>query len=226
MSKPQLHDPFALTGVRPPGQNECMTDDDRERLAREYEILEEEISALDAAVQAREEAKDRAIELARAVGARLSRVGHFAELASERFDDELARRLYWQYPDVRVAEIAHPMRIREALVNTHVGSGSFEAECFGGCGRTAEWTLRNRTDYRKSRDRFCDECRERNADEREAAYAERQAKWASDRDDDIEQLRAAVEHGGRASVRYAEFAGVGGTWQVDENGIPLALHDD
>lgn len=207
-------------GVR---QNEAMTDDVA-RLEAEYAVLLQKLEALDREVAAREEAKDRATEAARAVGAHLARLGHAAELANERFDQNLARRLYWSYPDVHVAEIANPMRVHEGQVSRYVGTGEFEKSCFNGCGRTVIWRMHNRTDARRQ-PRYCPECQQERDAERERDRRRQSAREEVEHHETVEALRAAVEAGVEIR-RYADFPGVPHTWAVDENGVPLVLRDE
>lgn len=198
--------------------------DDATRLKAEYAILQQKLELLDREVAAREEAKAAALDAARSVGAQLARLGHAAELAGVRFDNELARRLYWNYPDVHVAEIANPMRVHEGQVSRYVGSGEFERPCFDGCGRTVVWRMRNRTDAQRQ-PRYCPECQARRDAEREEDRRAWRAREDAEHAESVEALRAAVDAGVQVR-RYADFPGVPFTWEVDENGIPLALREE
>lgn len=199
-----------------------MTADD-DNLAREYEHLEQMLGALDDAVAERDAAKARAIATARAVGAQLERLGHFARIADAPFDRDVARRLYWEYPDLHVREIAKPMNVREGSVASEMGTGTFEKECANECGRTVTWTMRSRSDSQRQ-PRLCSTCQTDRDALRAAQHAERQAEYARESEEDRALLREAMERGG-AHRHYAEFPGVPGTWAVDENGVPLALID-
>lgn len=199
---------------------DSMQDKDLDNLQQEYERLDTVLGALDAAIQEREDARTRAIATARAVGAQLARLGHFARIAEQPFDNAVARRIYWEYPDVHVAELAHPMGLLEGTVSREVGTGTFEKDCRGGCGRTVTWRMRSRSDSaRHSQPRFCDECKAK----RDADYAQWRAQQDAEHAANLDLLQSAVDGESLPSMRYAEFRGVPGTWAVDENGVPLAL---
>lgn len=201
-----------------------MTAEDAARLEAEYAALRQTLEDLDRDVAAREQAKARATDAARRVGDQLARVGHYAELAGETFNAELARKLYWGYPDIHVAEIAHPMRLHEAQVSKHVGTGDFEKACANGCGRTVSWHMRNRTDGQRQ-PRYCEPCQAVRETERERDRRAWRARDDAEHRANVEALKTAVESGARIR-RYADFPGVPHTWEVDENGIPLALRDE
>ena len=198
--------------------------DDAARLEAEYAILRQKLDSLDREVAARDAAKERVAATAREVGAQLARIGHSAELAEVSFDNDIARRLYWNYPDVHVAEIANPMRVHEGQVSRYVGSGEFEKHCFNGCGRTVTWHMRNRTDAQRQ-PRYCPECQQERDAQRERDRRERSVREEVEHRATVEALRAAVDAGGEVR-RYADFPGVPHTWAVDENGIPLVLRDE
>jgi len=198
--------------------------DDAARLEAEYAILLQKLESLDREVAAREEAKERALNTARSVGAQLARLGHAAELAGVQFDNDLARRLYWNYPDVHVAEIANPMRVHEGQVSRYVGTGEIEKPCMSGCGRTLIWHMRNRTDAHHQ-PRYCPECQEKRDAQREQDRREWRAREDAEHRETVDALRAAVDAGVQIR-RYADFPGVPHTWEVDENGFPLALRDE
>lgn len=198
--------------------------DEAARLEAEYAILAQKLEALDREVAAREEAKRRTVDAAREVGAQLARLGHAAELADVGFDNDLARRLYWNYPDLHVAEIANPMRVQEGQVSRYVGSGEFEKPCFNGCGRTVVWHMRNRTDAQRQ-PRYCPECQNERELQRERDRRALDARQEAEHRETVEALRAAVDAGVEIR-RYADFPGVPHTWAVDENGIPLVLRDE
>lgn len=200
-----------------------MTTDD-EQLATEYEQLQEMLASLDAAVAARDEAKARLAATARAVGAKLDRLGHFARVAETDFDAELARRIYWEYPDVHVAELAKPMNLREGVVARSVGTGTIERRCAGDCGRTITWHLTSRSDAQRQ-SKLCPDCETVAKADREARWARSRASFNAEHEESVELLRDHIEHQRAPYARYAEFPGVPGTWQVDENGVPLALLD-
>ncbi|KAA9110167.1 hypothetical protein [Microbacterium rhizomatis] len=201
-------------------ENDPMTTDDKARLVDEYAQLSSELEVLDAVIAERDAAQAKAKAIARAIGHHLARIGHFAELAEERFDNDLARRLYWGYPDIHVAEIARPMRLREALVNNEVGNGTFEKPCAGECGATVTWNMKNRTDSRRQ-PRLCADCKAEAERQAEIERARWQAESNAEHAEDLERLKAAVDR--EPYARYAEFRGVPGTWRVDEHGIPYAL---
>jgi len=202
-------------------QDRCMADEDA--LSREYEQVTQMLDALDTAIAERDTAKARATATARAVGGQLERLGYLARIAGIPFDRELARRLYWDYPDLLVSEIAHPMGAHVSSVAREMGNGAVERPCGGACGRIITWQVSSRTDARKQA-RLCPEC----SAELEARRAQRFAEWQVERvrgsEDDRQMLREALERGGEPR-RYAEFPGVPGTWAVDENGVPLVLID-
>lgn len=196
-----------------------MSNDD-DNLALEYDRLQGLVAALDTAIAERDAAKARAVATARAVGAQLDRLGHFARIADEPFDREVARELYWQHPEVHVAEIAKPMNIREGLVASEMGTGTFERPCTNECGRTVQWRLKSRSDAHRQ-PRLCPDCTAKKEAERE----QRRARYSAEVSEEIELLRGVVAEQQEPYARYAEFPGVPGTWKVDENGVPLALRD-
>ncbi|CAH0137975.1 hypothetical protein [Microbacterium foliorum] len=198
--------------------------DDSTPLEAEYAILKQKLATLDRELAVREAAKAAANNAARSVGAQLARLGHAAELAGVRFDNEVARRLYWSYPDVHVAEIANPMRVHEGQVSRYVGTGEAEKPCSNECGRTIVWHMRNRTDAHRQ-PRYCDECQAMRDARREQDRLEWTAREDAEHRATVEVLRAAVE-GGVQIRRYADFPGVPHTWEIDENGVPLALRDE
>lgn len=196
---------------------------DEDALSREYEQLTQMLDALDTAITERDTAKARATATARAVGAQLERLGHFARIAGVPFDRELARRLYWDYPDLHVGEIAHPMGAHVGTVAREMGAGSVERPCGGQCGRTITWRVSSRSDARKQA-RLCPACTAELEERRSVQHTELRAGLARESEEDRQMLREAMEQGG-ASRRFAEFPGVPGTWAVDANGVPLALLD-
>lgn len=94
------------------------------------------LSELDAAVAARDAAAARVADIAADVTERVT-VAADASIG-ERAAVALARRLYWEYPQVPVAAIASLLRVSETRVSPVVGPLSVELRCRV-CGSAFAW---------------------------------------------------------------------------------------
>ncbi|WP_336642038.1 hypothetical protein [Microbacterium sp. USHLN272] len=109
------------------------------------EDLDRALGRLSAAATERDAAQGRVAAAARAVAEAIT--GRSAEGAADR---ELARALYWDYPDVPVPVIGALLGVATNRVAGVVGGRVVERPCVNGCGRMAAWTMRSRNESRSA----------------------------------------------------------------------------
>ncbi|MCK2031259.1 hypothetical protein [Microbacterium galbinum] len=122
------------------------------------EDLDRALNRLNAAQAERDAAQDRVAEAARAVAEAIT--GRSAEGAPDR---DLARALYWDYPDVPVPVIGALLGVATNSVAGVVGGRVVERPCVNGCGRMAAWTMRSRNESARTSTE-CSTCAERRGD--------------------------------------------------------------
>lgn len=103
------------------------------------EGLDRALARLRVAAAERETAQERVTAAARDVAEAV--MGHSTEDASGQ---DLARVLYWDYPDVPV--IAALLGLSTNRVAKFVGGREVERACVNACGRMVTWVMRSRNE--------------------------------------------------------------------------------
>ncbi|UPL12994.1 hypothetical protein [Microbacterium galbinum] len=122
------------------------------------EDLDRALDRLSVAEAERDAAQDRVAEAARAVAGAIT--GRSAGGAADR---DLARVLYWDYPDVPVPVVGALLGVATNRVAGVVGGRVVERPCVNGCGRMATWTMRSRNES-TSGSTECSTCAEERGD--------------------------------------------------------------
>lgn len=103
--------------------------------------LDRALARLTAAAAERDAAQDRVSAAARDVAEAIT-----DRSAAGAVDRDLARALYWDYPDVPVPVIAALLGISTNRVGRFVGGREVERPCVNACGRMATWVMRSRNE--------------------------------------------------------------------------------
>lgn len=143
------------------------------------------------------------------------------ELTDDRFSPALVKRLYWDCPDVKVADIAAALGMRSPReVIAAAGSGHFAEPCRDGCGTTVERTVKSRSDASSSGHshapwtdpRRCPDCQAKRLEEYQRNIARSRAEYAEEDRARLETLARIRAEGVQPTARYVEYPGIGGTY--------------